>query len=67
MVLSKEDKKKTKNEKQILVMEAKPKNLSTFNYLMLLEHTLHEKNGRNYNVQIDFKSDSVKLFVEELK
>ena len=52
-------------KKQILVMEAKPNNLATFNYLMLLGHTLHEKNGRNYNVQIDFKSDSVKLFVEE--
>lgn len=54
-------------KKQTLIMEAKPNNLATFNYLMLLGHTLHENTGRNYNVQIDFKSDSVKLFVEELK
>ena len=67
MVLSKEDKEKLTMKKQTLIMEAKPNNLATFNYLMLLGHTLHEKNGRNYNVQIDFKSDSVKLFVEELK
>ena len=67
MVLSKEDKEKLTMKKQTLVMESRPNNLSTFNCLMLLGHTLHEKNGRNYNVQIDFKSDSVKLFVEELK
>lgn len=52
-------------KKQTLVMESKPNTLGTFDCLMLLGHTLHEKNGRNYNVQIDFKSDSVKLFVEE--
>ncbi len=48
-----------------LVMESKPNTLETFEYLMLLGHILHERNGRNYNVTIDFKSDSVKLFVEE--
>ena len=52
-------------KKQTLVMEAKPNILATFDCLMLLGHTLHEKNGREYSVQIDFKSDSVKLFVEE--
>ena len=52
-------------KRQSLVMEAKLNTLGTFEHLMLLGHTLHEKNGRNYNVQIDFKSDSVKLFVEE--
>lgn len=51
--------------KQYLVMESKPNTLGTFDCLMLLGHTLHEKNGRNYNVVIDFKSDSVKLFVED--
>ena len=48
-----------KNE--TIIMEAKPNNLGTFDMLMLLGHTLHEKNGNNYNVIIDFKSDSCKL------
>ena len=50
---------------QYLVMESKPNTLGTFDALMLLGHTLHEKNGKNYYVQVDFRADSVKLFVEE--
>ena len=53
-------------KKQNLVLESRPNNLGTFDCLMLLGHTLHEKNGKNYFVQVDFKSDSVKLFVEAL-
>lgn len=52
-------------KQEIVVMEAKPNCLGTFEKLMLLGHTLHEKNGQNYNVIVDFKSDSVKLVVEE--
>ena len=53
------DKKMKKNE--TIIMEAKPNTLGTFEMLMLLGHTLHEKSGENYNVIVDFKSDSVKL------
>lgn len=52
-------------KKQTLVMESKPNTLGTFDCLMLLGHTLHEKNGLEYSVQIDWKNDCVRLFVEE--
>lgn len=51
----------TKNE--TIIMTSKPNTLSTFNMLMLLGHTLHEKNGNNYNVVIDFQTDEVKLIL----
>ena len=54
-------------KKEYLVMESNPNTLATFEKLMLLGHTLHEMNGKEYSVQIDFKSDSVKLFVKESK
>jgi len=50
---------------QIKIMESKPNNYETFNLLMLLGHTLHEKNGYEYNVQIDWNNDKVILFKEE--
>ena len=52
--------------KQIEIMKATPNTLGTFNMLMLLGHTLHEKNGKDYNVIVDFKSDYVVL-VENVK
>lgn len=51
--------------KQTQVMVSTPNCLSTFNMLMLLGHQLHEENGKNYFVQIDWKNDCVKLFEEE--
>lgn len=51
--------------KQTQIMVSTPNCLSTFDMLMLLGHKLHEENGKNYNVQIDFKNDCVRLFVEE--
>ena len=51
--------------KQTEIMVSKPNNYSTFNMLMLLGHTMHEKNGKEYSVQIDWKNDCVRLFVEE--
>ena len=58
--------KKKPHMKQIEVMKATPNNLGTFEMLMLLGHTLHEKNGKDYNVIVDFKSDYVVL-VENVK
>ena len=46
-------------------MKSTPNNFETFNNLMLLGHTLHEKNGREYIVQINWKEDCVILAVEE--
>ena len=48
-----------KNE--TIIMRAKPNTLATFDMLMLLGKTMHEKNGNNYNVIVDFKADEVKL------
>ena len=48
-----------KNE--TIIMTAKPNTLGTFDMLMLLGNTMHEKNGNNYNVIVDFKADEVKL------
>lgn len=48
-------------KKNETIMSAKPNTLATFDMLMLLGHTMHEKNGNNYNVVIDFKADEVKL------
>lgn len=47
--------------KEIEIMKATPNTLATFNMLMLLGHTMHEKNGHEYNVKIDFKNDCVFL------
>lgn len=47
------------------IMVATPNNLSTFDMLMLLGHTMNEKNGNEYIVQIDWKNDCVRLFVKE--
>lgn len=57
--------KETRKMKQTEIMVSKPNNYSTFNMLMLLGHTMHEKNGKEYSVQIDWKNDCVRLFVEE--
>ena len=46
---------------QIEIMRATPNTLGTFEALMLLGHTLHEKSGENYSVIIDFKADAVIL------
>ena len=51
--------------KQTEIMKATPNNFSTFDMLMLLGHTMSEKNGKQYSVQIDWKNDCVRLFVEE--
>lgn len=48
-------------QNQTEIMRATPNTLGTFDMLMLLGHTLHEKNGKDYNVIIDFKSDAVIL------
>ena len=49
---------------QVEIMRATPNTYGTFNNLMLLGHTLHEKNGLNYSVIIDFKKDCV-ILVED--
>lgn len=54
-----------KNYKEI--MRATPNTLGTFDMLMLLGHTMHERNGKEYSVQINFKEDCVILFAEEDK
>lgn len=46
------------------ILKATPNTLATFEYLMLLGHTLHEKTGNDYSVTIDMKNDCVRLFVE---
>lgn len=48
-------------ENQVEIMRATPNTLGTFDALMLLGYTLHEKNGNNYSVIVDFKSDAVIL------
>ena len=60
------DRKEKQKMKQIEIMKATPNTLGTFDMLMLLGHTLHEKNGKDYNVIVDFKSDYVVL-VENVK
>ena len=57
--------RKMKAKKLMEVMRSTPNCLGTFDSLMLLGHTLHEKNGRNYYVQINWKEDCVVLSVEE--
>lgn len=52
-------------KKQILVLEEKPNSLGTFYRLMSFAHKLHKKDGKNYSVKLDFKRNSVKLFVKE--
>ena len=47
------------------IMKSTPNNLETFNLLMLLGHTLHEKNNQNYVVTIDWKNDCVILQLEK--
>lgn len=47
------------------ILTSKPNTLATFEYLMLLGHTLHEKTGREYYVEINFKEDCVNLNVKE--
>lgn len=54
-----------KTKKLLEVMRATPNCLGTFDCLMLLGHTLHEKNGKNYFVQINWKEDCVILSVEQ--
>lgn len=57
---------RTKGEPKMKeIMVATPNNLSTFDMLMLLGHTMNEKNGNEYIVQIDWKNDCVRLFVKE--
>ena len=51
--------------KQTEMLRATPNNYGTFNALMLLGHTMHEKNGKHYSVQINWIEDCVILFVEE--
>lgn len=51
--------------KQIKIMESKPNTYETFNLMMLLGHTLHEKNGFEYEVQVNWKEDKVVLFKVE--
>jgi len=48
------------------VLRAKPNIYGTFQNLMLLGHTLSEKNNCNYSVEINFKEDCVILW-EEVK
>lgn len=50
--------------KQTEVLRATPNNYGTFNALMLLGHTMHEKNGSNYSVEINWKEDCVILLVD---
>lgn len=52
-------------KKLIEVMRATPNTLGTFNSLMLLGHTLHEKDNKEYFVQINWKDDCVVLLVED--
>ena len=47
------------------IMKCTPNNYETFNLLMLLGHTLHEKNGKNYSVTIDWKNDCVILQLDQ--
>ena len=56
---------KIMKDNQIEILRATPNNFETFNNLMLLGHTLHEKNNKNYSVIIDWKSDSVILVLDK--
>lgn len=49
---------------QVEIMTAKPNTLGTFDMLMLLGNTMHNKNGKDYSVTIDFKNDCVRLVME---
>ena len=50
---------------QVEIMRATPNNFETFNNLMLLGHTLHEKNNKNYSVIINWKEDCVILVIDK--
>ena len=52
-------------DNQIEILRATPNNFATFNNLMLLGHTLHEKNNKNYSVVIDWKTDCVILVLDK--
>ena len=52
-------------KKENIIMVSKPNTLGTFDMLMLLGHTMHEKNGCNYSVRINFKEDQVELIKED--
>ncbi len=54
-----------KTKKLQEVMRSTPNCWGTFDALMLLGQTLHETNGKNYFVQINWKEDCVVLLVEE--
>lgn len=56
--------KKMETKKMIEVMRSTPNCFGTYNALMLLGHTLHEKTGKNHIVQINWKDDCIVLFVE---
>ena len=49
------------------IMKATPNNMETFMNMMLLCHTLQEKNGKDYSVQINWENDCVILYLEEDK
>ena len=51
------------NQREIL--RATPNNFETFNNLMLLGHTLHEKSNKNYSVIINWKEDCVILVLDK--
>ena len=44
-------------KKKVEIMRATPNTYGTFMNLMLLGNTLHESNGHNYSVTIDFNKD----------
>ena len=46
------------------IMRATPNTLHTYDNMMLLAHTLHEKDGRHYEIISSFKEDCVILRVE---
>lgn len=49
----------------IEIMRCTPNCLGTFDAIMLLGNTLHEKTGKEYFVEINWKEDCVILSVEE--
>lgn len=47
------------------ILRSTPNNLETFNLMLLLAHTLHEKDGENYSVEVNWKGDFVALIKED--
>ena len=47
--------------KEIEILKSTPNNYETFNLMLLLAHTLHEKDGQTYFAKIDWKGDFVSL------